>query len=745
MLLGKSLVWISFLASLLSLASYLLVFRGGESRFRTAARWAHGVAALALAAAAAHLMALILGHRFEFAYVAHYSSRDLPLHFLVSSFWAGQEGTFLLWAFFSAILGLIVIRTAKEFEAGVMTFLLPLQGFLGLLLLKLTPFQVTPITPPDGVGLNPLLQDTWMVIHPPVLFLGFAACAVPAAFAMSGMVLRDASRWARASLPWTAFAVLALGAGIYLGGYWAYRTLGWGGYWGWDPVENSSLVPWLVGVALLHGLLAQSKLGLMNRLNSFLAVTAFILVLYSTFLTRSGVLGDFSVHSFVDLGINRYLVAFVGLYVVLGFGLCLWRLPRMGGPRFSGGLLTREYGLFLATLAVVLYSALVLLGTSAPLLTRLAEKPSNVSVAYYRIISLPFALILSLLLAVGPLLVWSPRRGEPLVRSLALPAALSFVAAAILFALGIRSPQHLLLCFLAAMAFFVNVRVLGQAVRRGVLRTGGPLVHLGLALMLIGMVASTAYDRSETIGLPRGETVVALGHRLLWKGEHPAGGGDRLAYNIEVTGPDGRTRTGSPVMFFSAYNRQTMRRPAILRSVGSDLYLSPHGIEQDEALDRMDKEILTMAVGDSTTVGGGTLRFEALVPGAMNEIREEATAVLTWTSRGQTERLEPQVTATAEGQQYREALAASDGTKIVMRQLDLMAGKARFYVRQFGSAGYDEPTEVMILDVAVKPLILVLWIGSIVSLLGLGVSVLNRRRRAAQNAAPGAGVAAARA
>src|SRR5659263_312697 len=271
------------------------------------------------------LLTRLISHDFRISYVASYSGRDLPFYYLFSTFWAGQEGSFLLWLFWGALIGLFVLRSAKEQEAPVMVVYL--ASFLGIvaILVKQPPFRFLAQIPPDGQGLNPLLQDPWMVIHPPVMFSGFASLSVPFAFAIGALWMKRWDGWVVRAIPWALFTFVTLGTAILMGGYWAYKTLGWGGYWGWDPVENTSLVPWLATVALVHGMSLQKARAKHRKINIILAILAFCCILYGTFLTRSGVLADFSVHSFIDLGITGWLVGIILVFLIGGLGLLAFR------------------------------------------------------------------------------------------------------------------------------------------------------------------------------------------------------------------------------------------------------------------------------------------------------------------------------------------------------------------------------------------------------------------------------------
>ncbi|MEY3990301.1 MAG: hypothetical protein RI985_1382, partial [Chloroflexota bacterium] len=260
---------------------------------------------------------LFVAQRYDVEYVYNYSSRDLEPYFRVAAVWAGQPGSFVIWALWGVIAAQFLVKRSRHAEPYVMSVVMLIQLALIVFMLIRNPF-ILHITadgqpPLDGKGLNPTLHNIWMLIHPPILFIGFSLMAIPFGYVVAGLWRRDYDGWARDALPWTIAAWAVLGLALLLGGYWAYETLGWGGYWGWDPVENSSLVPWLTVAALMHGLLVQRAHGGMRRTNMILAVATYVLVFYSTFLTRSGVLSSFSVHSFVEEGLKWNMFAFLAL------------------------------------------------------------------------------------------------------------------------------------------------------------------------------------------------------------------------------------------------------------------------------------------------------------------------------------------------------------------------------------------------------------------------------------------------
>ena len=304
--------------------------------WRTLARWAFYVHGLAILGVAVSLYWIIYNHYFEYHYAWSHSSLALPVQYMISCFWEGQEGSFLLWLFWNAVLGAILTRkSGSQWEAPMMTIFALVQAFLASMILGVvfgdtfkigsSPFLLlreampdAPIftadptfVPKDGNGLNPLLQNYWMVIHPPTLFLGFALTLVPFAYCIAGLWRNQPLEWIRPALPWTLFGAMILGVGILMGGYWAYETLNFGGYWNWDPVENAVYVPWLVMIASLHTMLIAKRSSTGLKTAIILTIAQFLLILYSTFLARSGILGNASVHSFTDLGLSGQILLYL--------------------------------------------------------------------------------------------------------------------------------------------------------------------------------------------------------------------------------------------------------------------------------------------------------------------------------------------------------------------------------------------------------------------------------------------------
>jgi cytochrome c-type biogenesis protein CcmF len=339
---GNIFVILAFISALFSAVAYIAAESNPLSNWKKLARAGFNVHAFSVLGIIGVMFYLLLNHAFEFHYVWQHSNTEMPMQYILSCFWEGQEGSFLLWTFWHMVLGFIVIRSAGKWEAPVLAIIMLVQIFLSSMLLGIyiggaklgsNPFlllrehpdfmnlpflrQANYLENLDGRGLNPLLQNYWMTIHPPTLFLGFASTLIPFAYATAGLWRKQAHEWIKPALPWTYFSIGILGTGILMGGAWAYESLSFGGFWAWDPVENASLVPWLTIVAGGHVMLINRNKGKSLTTAFFLIYISFILILYSTFLTRSGILGDSSVHAFTDLGMSGQLLVYLFFFTWL--------------------------------------------------------------------------------------------------------------------------------------------------------------------------------------------------------------------------------------------------------------------------------------------------------------------------------------------------------------------------------------------------------------------------------------------
>jgi len=714
----------------------------GSERIVMPARFAFLISLIMLASASAELLVLILRHDFAYSYVATYTSRDLPLLYLISSFWAGQEGTFLLWAVMVALVGVFVIRTAGEFEAPVMLFTCLVNIALTSLMLVRSPFAVIEGAPPaDGQGLNPLLQNPWMAVHPPTLFLGFAATTVPFAYAMSSLWRGEYAVWAKRVTPWAALSFAALGAGISLGGYWAYKVLGWGGFWGWDPVENSSLVPWLTSTAALHALLLVRTNGTWQRSAILLCIVTFLLVLYSTFLTRSGVLSNFSVHSFTDLGINGHLVGWLVLFTVLSVGMFLLRLRsiprgRRDAAEYEAGTLSLETAMYWGVVALAVLAVVVLAGTSAPLITGglsavgravpalakwLPKDASSVGTSYYARSGTVVAIPLLVLLAAVPALSWRRTEVRQALRRARLPLLVGVVTAPAAVVLGVTHPAMLGLVTFGAVALVANAAVLFRAKAKAY-RLGSYLTHAGVGMLLVGAVASTVYSRSTKLMLPLDKPVRAWRYTLTYRGMDVPDDGRKPTMKIAVSDSTGRTFLANPPVFTNKQG-EYMTEPYVRKHLLYDLYISPSGPPQSFG----EGKRLVIVQGQETAVAGYRLRFDKFLPSGMGENTVRVGVQVTVSRGGSSERLTPAMVVDMSGRRDTEPASTRDGA-LRISVLGISVDDRAAMLGVSGAAVAPDAVETASVEVATKPLINLVWLGSVLVILG-GLLTVHRRAR----------------
>lgn len=505
--------------------------------WRSLARWAFYIHGAAIVGVIVCLYTIVYNHYFEYHYAWSHSSRALPVQYMISCFWEGQEGAFLLWLFWNVVIGVVLIRTNKEWEAPMMTVFALVQAFLASMILGTvfgesfkigsSPFMLlreampdTPIfatdpnfIPKDGNGLNPLLQNYWMVIHPPTLFLGYALTLVPFAYCLAGLWRNQPIEWIRPALPWTLIGGLVLGVGIMMGGYWAYETLNFGGYWNWDPVENSVFVPWLVLVASLHTMLIARKNSTALKTSVILTVSTFLLILYSTFLTRSGILGNASVHSFTDLGLSGQLLLYMMAFVVAAVFTMVRKWKIIPSDEQEASVYTKEFWLFIGATVLVLSGFQIIVATSIPAFNKLLESfgivsnmaPPADAPTFYSKFQIWFFVVVASLTGVGQYLWWRKIDGKNW-SALTTPAIATLLVSAGFIVFGkITNPIYMVLVVAAVFALVTNGTVLWGIIRGNYRLSGGAVAHIGMALMLIGILFSSGYSRVVSLnnsGIP---------------------------------------------------------------------------------------------------------------------------------------------------------------------------------------------------------------------------------------------------
>ncbi len=767
--LGALLIRAAFVLGLAALGGAVVWMRG-RAHGEPILRWTYLGMTLCLAAASCILMHAILTHDFRYEYVAAYSCRALEPLYLVASFWGGQEGTFLLWALLAAVLGISLFHGRSWRPAAAITAYLPTVLVLVLFMLIRggDPFRMSEIAPPDGRSLNPLLRDPWMAIHPPVIFLGYAAMALPAALAWVAAFGRDDKAWAGPALRWAIFGFLTLGAGIIVGGVWAYKVLGWGGYWGWDPVENASLVPWIAGAALMHGLLVQRKTGSLGAANLALAMAGYWLILYATFLTRSGVLAGFSVHSFSGATIHGWLVgALAAAAAVSVLALLVRRFRR---PAASGGshgslmeakpasqsahalptadatragqaipaadapqaanpppaILAWPTILTAAIVILAISGVLVLIGTSWPIFSTWAGSPAVPKAEFYNQVNYPLYVILLALLCVAPFLGWKPQPASRWMPRVALTAILAAVATAAAFVAGGRGIAAMILLFIASAAFFASlIRLIGVA-RHGWLRTGAHVSHLGFALMFVGIVASGYWDSEEYYSLRLNSPVDAMGYELTYRG-YVRGSEPEYEWAVEITDRGGgRHRTH--LTMYELPNGNLFRKPGILRRFHADLYIAPVTLEIGEG----PGETIELRKNEPMDFYGTGLTFlgfrmdapdhpESPMRGLMTGMTVEAILEI---EVGEIVEMKALPMRVGDRRMQGEPVMSDllDGSVLTLMGMLVEEGRIRVHI---DDGSWTDP-EILAVEAAVKPMMGLLWVGT--ALLGLGPLIAFIRR-----------------
>jgi cytochrome c-type biogenesis protein CcmF len=721
---GAILVLAAFGASGAGLAAYLTAWAGHRSAVRLG-RAFHTAMTVLLAAASVLLMAAIFSNDFSITYVTSYSSRSLPAIYKVSAFWAGQAGTILLWALLQGLVGMVLLARKDDWEPATMSFLLVLQTMLMFLLVRLQPFASAP-APPDGNGLNPLLQDPWMAIHPPIVFIGYAALAAPFALSLAAMALKRDEAWVPRVIPWVLVAGLTLGLGLFLGGFWAYKVLGWGGYWGWDPVENSSLAPWIVATALTHGLLIQRATGALRRTNLGLGALAYALAIYSTYLTRSGVLADFSVHSFTDLGINTFLIAMLAITIFLPAVLLALRWRSCRGPDVRWTL-SLSPTMSMALVALLVFTAILVVGTSWPIISTLAGSPASPGAGFYNRSSLPVGIAIAGLLSVAPLMGWAPSPRGLLGRQIAAGAAAGVVVAVAAPFVGFWPKGGLLtLLFLAlaVAALVASLIRLARQLRVSPASTGPPIAHAGLAFILVGIVTTSAFDQKESTVLTGGEPQTALGHQLTLRRYVPDVPGVEPHFEVEVVPAGGKPFLATPTMFKDRRRDMLIARPYIESSLLNDIYISPVSYQPPED----PHAPLTLVKGQPHPWGDAVLTFRAFRPHTGDEGGFTVVAVVDVQRGEQTESVDLIFTAGPTGvtSPWTE-IPLFEGASARMEGMKVESGTIQLTVH---APGKEARAAVLSLDVSHKPVVNALWLGVLVMAAGTALSVVQRTREA---------------
>ncbi|ADY51422.1 cytochrome c assembly protein [Pseudopedobacter saltans DSM 12145] len=518
--LGQFFIILSFGTSLLSLISYFFATTKNDASWGKIGRISFLINGVAIVGIGACLFYIIYNHYFEYHYAWAHSSTTLPVYYIISSFWEGQEGSFWLWAFWQVVLGFVLIFKAKSWENSVMTIIALSQAFLCSMLIGVEIFGVKIGSSPfillrnameapifaradylsliaDGNGLNPLLQNYWMVIHPPTLFLGFAAMIVPFAYAIAGLWTKRYKELVSYALPWSLFAVVVLGTGIIMGSFWAYEALNFGGFWAWDPVENASVIPWLTLIAAVHVLIAYKNTGHSYFTALFLIIISFVLVLYASFLTRSGILGETSVHAFTSMGMDNQLLIFMGVFTIIPLYLIIKNWKNFPITKKDEETYSREFWLFIGAITLSVSCIQIIATTSIPVFNKIfgtdIAPPTDV-IQHYNKWQLAFFVVVAVVSAFSQFLKYKRTEVKRFYISISVSAFVSVLLTGVFVYITdvYHNLGYILLVWAAVFSIICNGKILGEAVKGKWKLAGSSIAHIGFGMLLIGALVAAA-------------------------------------------------------------------------------------------------------------------------------------------------------------------------------------------------------------------------------------------------------------
>ncbi len=785
--LGHFFVILSFVTALLATLSFLLSAQHSrdqeQQRWKYLGRAAFYVHSAAVVAVMSVLFFIINSNMFEYHYAWQHSSKSLPAYYQIAAFWEGQEGSFLLWSFWHTVLGCFLIYTARQWETTVLTVLSSAQVFLASMVLGIyffgykigsSPFvllkdamseapifQMNPnYIPKDGSGLNPVLQNYWMVIHPPVLFLGFASGIIPFCYSISALWKRKYKEWLNKVLPWTLFAVLALGTGIAMGAAWAYEALSFGGYWAWDPVENASLVPWLILLAGLHTVLSARNTGHGLKTSFVIFILAFSMILYATFLTRSGILGETSVHAFTDLGMSGQLVVYLLFFLVGGSILLISRWNEIPVVQKEESIYSREFWMFIAALVLILSSFQIIFDTSRPVINSLFNTnlaPPTDPIPHYNRWQLPIAIIVGLLSGAIQFFRYKKTSFSYFVRKISVALIVSLGLTFLIVALfEIFIWHYALLLFAGSFAFMANLNYIISILSGNLRLAGASIAHMGFGMLLVGVLISSYKQHPISInrmGIDFGKGYEGKEKRinmLLYKNQPKRMGdykvtylGDtatslytyfqvRYQYVNEATGQVEETFTLSPYVQTDKRN-EMVASPATRHYLTKDLFTHVTSIpkKEEKRKDKSEFKSYDLKVGDTLFLSNAMAILQKVDPDPQHpqyspqpeDVAAGAHLKVTTPAIDTFYRAEP-VYLIREGQQK----TYTDRVEPLELKFRFTKIKPEEELMTIGVKDRGGKEEFIILKAIVFPFINLVWLGLILMLGGVLISLTRRYR-----------------
>lgn len=749
---GRGLVWLGVTFFLATALGWYLSSK--YPRYRKPASLGFTLGSLCLLGTFLVLALLFANNRFEFTYVSGHGDSKNTLPYRIAGVWAGQQGSFLLWGCCSAVIGLFAMRGTGVYRRWFsITYSLFLGTICGILAYE-TPFGLNlmngqPMVPPDGVGLSPALQNYWVTIHPPTIFLGFGALTVPFALAVAALLTGNTKDWVSVVRPWSILSLTLVGLGLCMGGFWAYETLGWGGFWMWDPVENTSFVPWVLMTAFTHGILVQATKGKWVIANLLLGGLPFISFMYGTFLTRSGMLADTSVHSFAQMDnvALKILLGFMGLacigfFILWGVRAVAWRKVASETVDESRGF-HREAFYRLSVWFLVALGIATAIGMSVPMFMSLGgQKPKVVEEAlYHRVLTWMFVPLV-IVMAFGPLVSWRGMSAKDLAkRAYGIVCATLFVLGLtmVIFArspliagrtepinlpFGLHVPVIpwvLFLVGICALAVISNVWRVCELFKRSSLSTGAFLAHIGVSVLMTGLVISRGLEVKDEFVVQEGGHNAGLGYMVAYKGmtKTVEDRDNRVRFLLQNRSEKFEVTPGYYMVNMADGQQNPMVWPSIRRHLLYDIYFTLHPRQSDAS------EAVTLAPGETQRAGGFDLTFQKMVrKGEPGQMGTRFGAQILVGMNGQMATLTPEMEITGEGVVRHDAALGKD-FRVSLQSMDAGSHTATVQVH-LNKAVY--PVEMFF-----KPMTILVFLGTAIMTIA---GVMSARYRWPKTALP---------
>ena len=792
---GYFLTILSLVASLMATFAFAKAFFSKElsvqSQWNKLAKIAFYIEAVSVFSCFIVLFYIISNHLFEYKYAYLHSDKNLPFQYLLSCFWEGQEGSFLLWSFWHCVLGMFVLTRLKRWNNninGIMMVLNFVQFVLATMVVGLFIFDAKLGSSPflllreemnwpilsrpdylhlikDGTGLNTLLQNYWMVIHPPILFLGFASTTIPFAFAVVGLIKKEHD-WMDLCMPWASFSAGILGLGIMMGAAWAYESLTFGGYWAWDPVENASLVPWLTLVSAIHACIIYRKTGSSLKTTYLFFGLSFLLVLYSTFLTRSGILGDTSVHAFTDLGMNAQLLGFLLIFVIPYFALFLFRYKTMMAPPKEDEIKSREFWMLVGSLILFLSAVVIIAITSIPVFNKLfgtkIAPPEDAAFAHNQV-QVFVAIIIGLLTAVGQYLKFKGTTGDYFKQKIKLPLLISLVVSVIVYVfVGVKYDEKgigftgaiYVALFAAIFTVIANLQYF-ISVQKGKLKSAGASIgHIGFGMVLVGILISSS---NKTV---LSWNTTGISPLRMESNKNPAGNPKENITLFEGIATDmGKYMVTYVRDTFDLLDKRFFELNFKEKETSKEFFLYPDVLKNNKGMEGFsanpsskhywNKDIFVyvtsfqdhtkndtasfvphqMSIGDSIFYGNGYMKLEKVLinpnpdkPAGTNELVLQLAVT---SKEGLKYQANPSITL--QGMTLQAKFDTVKAQNIVLsfnKVVDQKKGILEIGVKESASL-----SNLITLKAYEFPFINILWIGVIVMVIGFGIATMNRVKK----------------